>query len=122
MEALIVIVLFWVLPVWVGHEIGKKKNRAGWVWGLLLGWIGVIIVAVLGPSTPSAGSTSLRSGKDFVIYRPRVVEGTIRPGVNYAFRPSTEGVFRQLSGSDQWEPVTDAHERADVLTAMANDA
>lgn len=42
--------LFWGLPIYVGHRIGSKKGRAGWAWGLFLGWIGVIIVACLGPS------------------------------------------------------------------------
>ena len=45
-----VAVVFWVvLPAIVGQVVGNRKNRAGWVWGLLLGWIGVAIVAVLRP-------------------------------------------------------------------------
>jgi len=43
------VVVFWIAPIVVGHQIGKRKGRAGWAWGLLLGWIGVIIVAVLSP-------------------------------------------------------------------------
>ena len=49
---------FWVLPIFVGHKIGEPKNRDGWVWGLLLGWIGVIIVACLSP-VPTAEQRQL---------------------------------------------------------------
>jgi hypothetical protein len=52
-------VLFWVLPIVVGHKIGSEKNRAGWAWGLLLGWIGVIVVACLGPA-PETGHRSFQ--------------------------------------------------------------
>ena len=49
--ALFVVGLIWlVLPIWVGHRIGKPKGRAGWLWGFFLGWIGVIIVALLRPT------------------------------------------------------------------------
>jgi hypothetical protein len=50
--ALIFIALFWVAPIFVGHKIGAPKNRAGWVSGLLLGWIGVIVVACLSNKDP----------------------------------------------------------------------
>jgi hypothetical protein len=49
MSVLIFALVFWVAPVFAGHKIGAPKNRAGWAWGLLLGWIGVLIVACLGP-------------------------------------------------------------------------
>lgn len=29
--------------------IGGPKGRYGWIWGLFLGWLGVIIVALLPP-------------------------------------------------------------------------
>jgi hypothetical protein len=47
----IAVVIFMIPPTIVGYKIGAKKNRAGWAWGLLLGWIGVIIVACLGPKS-----------------------------------------------------------------------
>lgn len=64
---LIFAIIFWVLPIWVGHQIGKPKGRAGGVWGLLLGWIGVIIVALLppthlSPGVPGAGPPALMGG------------------------------------------------------------
>jgi len=39
----------WVLPIVVAHGIGAPKNRVGWAWGCLLSWVGVVIVALLGP-------------------------------------------------------------------------
>ena len=50
MTLIVFATIFWVLPVVVGHQLGKPKGRAGWAWGLLLGWIGVIVVACLGPA------------------------------------------------------------------------
>lgn len=46
MEAFIVFALiFWAAPIAVAGQIGVKRNRAGWVYGLCLGWLGVLIVA-----------------------------------------------------------------------------
>jgi hypothetical protein len=42
--------IFWIAPIFVGQQIGSRKGRAGWAWGLLLGWIGVIIVAAMSPT------------------------------------------------------------------------
>ena len=49
---IVVFGFFWVLavlvlPIWVGYRIGARKGRAGWAWGLFLGWLGVLIVALL---------------------------------------------------------------------------
>ena len=49
MELIVVLAIFSIAPIFVGHAIGKPKGRAGWAWGLFLGWIGVIIVALLSP-------------------------------------------------------------------------
>jgi hypothetical protein len=43
--------LIWLAPIFVAYHLGKPKNRAGWPWGLFLGWFGVIILACLSPST-----------------------------------------------------------------------
>jgi hypothetical protein len=48
--SLLLPLLFWGGAIFVGHKVGEPKHRAGWLWGLLLGWIGVIIVACLGPA------------------------------------------------------------------------
>ncbi len=50
MEFLVFFAIFWIAPIFVGHAIGKPKLRAGWAWGLFLGWLGVIIVALLSPA------------------------------------------------------------------------
>lgn len=47
MEILFLAVIFWVIPIFVAHAIGKAKHRAGFLYGLFLGWLGVIIVALL---------------------------------------------------------------------------
>ncbi len=54
MELIIVALIFWVLPIWIAQMIGGPKGRAGWAWGLILGWLGVLIVALLGSKTATA--------------------------------------------------------------------
>lgn len=49
MRVVFILLLVFVVPIVVGQLIGKPKHRHGWAWGLLLGWLGVIIVACLGP-------------------------------------------------------------------------
>lgn len=46
---LVVAVVFWIIPIFVAHGRGKAKHRAGVAYGLFLGWIGVLILAVLPP-------------------------------------------------------------------------
>src|SRR5262245_33008671 len=50
LEIAFLVALFWVGPIFVGHDYGKRKGRAGWAWGLFLSWIGVIVVARLAPT------------------------------------------------------------------------
>lgn len=57
MAPLVFIAIFWLAPIFVGQKIGAPKSRAGWAWGLLLGWLGVIIVACLPDKSP--GTTAL---------------------------------------------------------------
>jgi hypothetical protein len=45
------VVLLWILPVYVAAAQGRGKGRVGWPWGLLLGWLGVIVLAFL-PGLP----------------------------------------------------------------------
>lgn len=54
MELLIGAIVLWIVPMYVCYEQGKPKHRRGLAWGLCLGWIGVIALAVLpaGPEQP----------------------------------------------------------------------
>ncbi len=38
----------WLAPTLVAASMGDDRNRCGWPWGLLLGWVGVAILACLG--------------------------------------------------------------------------
>lgn len=40
-------VVLWIVPIFVANAQGKAKNRAGIWYGLLLGWLGVIVLALL---------------------------------------------------------------------------
>ena len=44
MAGTVIGLLFWGLAIYVANRIGEGKNRVGLPWGLLLGWIGVLIV------------------------------------------------------------------------------
>lgn len=48
----LVLILLWVLPAVVAVLIGRHKGRTGtgFLLGVLLGWIGVIIIAVIRPT------------------------------------------------------------------------
>jgi hypothetical protein len=52
MEFLVFAAIFWILPIFVAHSIGKSKHRSGWLYGFLLGWIGVLVIALL-PARPN---------------------------------------------------------------------
>jgi threonine/homoserine efflux transporter RhtA len=44
--------VFWVAPIVVAKKLGERKGReSAWVWGLLIGWLGVIVVALLSDKT-----------------------------------------------------------------------
>lgn len=46
MTALVIFVaVMWFAPICVAHDIGKKRNRTGWVYGFVLGWLGVLILS-----------------------------------------------------------------------------
>jgi hypothetical protein len=46
------VAVFWILPIVVGSLVGNRKGRLvlGLVLAVLLGWIGVIIIAVIPPT------------------------------------------------------------------------
>ena len=39
----------WLCPILVGIELGYSRDRTGWMWGLFLNWLGVIILACMRP-------------------------------------------------------------------------
>jgi hypothetical protein len=45
-----ILVAGFILPWYAGGEIGRPKGRAGWAWGLFLGWLGVAVVYMLPPT------------------------------------------------------------------------
>ena len=42
---LAVVAIFWICPILYGQHLGARRNRAGWAYGLLLGWLGILILA-----------------------------------------------------------------------------
>lgn len=43
------VLILWVVPIFVARSQGRAKNRDGIWYGLLLGWVGVLVLAVLSP-------------------------------------------------------------------------
>jgi len=53
MEGAILLLFFaWGLPILICWNLGQSRNRTGWAWGLLLGWLGVLILALMRPIQP----------------------------------------------------------------------
>ena len=56
MIALVLIVLvgvFWVWPAVLANSIGLRKGKQNsWLWGFVLGWLGVLIVAASATRQP----------------------------------------------------------------------
>jgi hypothetical protein len=43
----VAVVVLWVIPILVASSQGKAKGREGAVYGVLAGWLGVLILALL---------------------------------------------------------------------------
>ena len=56
MGVLVIAFVSWFLAIWVGQRIGAPKGRAGWAWAFFLGWIGVLIVALLSDKSSGHGA------------------------------------------------------------------
>jgi len=41
--------LAWLLPIVIAINLGVTRQRSGWTWGLFLGWLGVLILAIMRP-------------------------------------------------------------------------
>ena len=46
---LIWLAIIWVAPIVVGYMIGVRRDRMGWLWGMLLERLRVLILALLSP-------------------------------------------------------------------------
>jgi hypothetical protein len=115
--AILAPLLFWAAAVFVGHKIGEPKGRTGWAWGLLLGWIGVVILACLGPSDEaqhrSFRLTSSASGSTAVpAPQPTTNPPPQLPPAGWYADPTTPGRFRYWDGAT-WTTYSAAPEAAD---------
>ena len=61
---ILMLLVFWVAPIWVATSIGKSRGRQllGFLLGIVLGWIGVIIIAVLEPTAEFRREMDLKDG------------------------------------------------------------
>jgi hypothetical protein len=47
---LLFLLVSWAGSTYAAHALGTRKGRRNcWLWGFLVGWIGVVVVACLGP-------------------------------------------------------------------------
>ena len=44
METVIIWLLLWLVPASIAYFLGVRRGRRGWIYGLLLGWIGLAIL------------------------------------------------------------------------------
>ncbi len=58
------VLIFWVAPIFVAGSLGRTRGRylLGFVLGIVLGWIGVIIIAVLEPTSEIRREMDLQNG------------------------------------------------------------
>jgi hypothetical protein len=52
-------VIFWAFPIAVANGLGHRRNRTGWPYGLLLGWLGVLILSCTS-TLPSVAEMQVR--------------------------------------------------------------
>jgi hypothetical protein len=45
----LIIGLCFLLPIVVAIDLGVSRQRTGWMWGFFLGWLGVLILAIMRP-------------------------------------------------------------------------
>ena len=59
MTLAVLIVVLWLIPWALANSIGKAKGRGGqgWILGMFLGWVGVIVIALLPALDPAANAS-----------------------------------------------------------------
>ena len=55
----ILALVFLILPAIVADGMGHRRNRTGWPYGLLLGWLGVLILSCTS-TLPSVAEMQVR--------------------------------------------------------------
>ena len=96
---------FWIAPIVVAQLIGRRKNRAGWVYGFLFGWLGVIIVALRDAKISVV--TIPATVHAFALAASPVVPAPSSPPAGWYSDPHTPGQVRWWDGT-AWTAFTDA--------------
>jgi hypothetical protein len=55
---LVAVLVLWIAPFFVARRIGLRKGRRWFWYALFLGWIGVLILAALGPTRFAESSST----------------------------------------------------------------
>ena len=98
---ILILGLIWGLPIFVSHKIGAPKRRAGWAYGLLLGWLGVVIIACLGPKRGAQhGFTRTTRGTSGPQVWASAMPAAALPAGWYA--DPAGGAFRRYWDGTQW--------------------
>ncbi len=58
------VLILWVAPIWAAASLGKSRGRLGLglLLGIVLGWIGVLLIAVLGQTPEAQRAALLKEG------------------------------------------------------------
>ncbi len=64
MATLMVIILLWITPLTLAGWVGSQKGRQGLglTLGVLLGWLGLLIIALIPPTAEGRRAEALRHG------------------------------------------------------------
>jgi len=82
MAILVFVVIIWMSSIVAGQDVGASKGRVGWAWGLLLGWLGVLILSFLGPRRRALAHKSFRLTRAGDVLEPAAAGGAARrPGL-----------------------------------------
>jgi len=98
---IVIVGLIWGLPIFVSQKIGAPKRRAGWAYGLLLGWLGVVVIACLGSKRGAKpGFTRKTKGRSGLQTWSSAMPASALPEGWYA--DPAGGAFRRYWDGTQW--------------------